>query len=125
MINWFSSRGSTQTSFVDNERHLYKAIQEENLQTAGWVRNLENILKSYGTDNPIQNIFKVIFERISKNECNGKHNFLQKRDVAKYFYRCIDDGDKKNFYTKLKQMHDKERNLYLKSFESRKVMAKI
>ena len=85
MINWFSSRGSTQTSFVVNERHLYKAIQEENLQTAGWVRNLENILKSYGTDNPIQNIFKVIFERISKNDYNGKHNFLQKRDVAKIF----------------------------------------
>ena len=64
--------------FNDKDRYLNKAFQEDNLNTAGWIRNMKNILELYGQVNLIQNIFKIIEGEISANY-KPKYKFFQKR----------------------------------------------
>ena len=40
-------------------RYLGKAFQEDNCDTAGWIRNINNILELYDEGNLIRNIFKI------------------------------------------------------------------
>ena len=46
--------------FIDKDRYLHKVFQEQNLDTAEWIRNIKTILEFYGQGNFIQKIFKII-----------------------------------------------------------------
>lgn len=46
--------------FIDKDRYLHKVFQEQNLDTAEWIRNIKTILEFYGQGNFIQKNLKII-----------------------------------------------------------------
>ena len=115
--------------FVDKDRYLYKAFEEDSLDKNGWVKNIKNTLDSYGQSNLIKNIFKVIQGEISEKDYKPKHNFFLKRAtdcyVQQHFYNYIDNTENQSFFTELKQDFIKERYLNLHDFEIRKAISKL
>ena len=52
--------------FIDKDRYFYKEFQENNLDTAGWIRNIKNTLELHGEGNLTQNIVKKLREKLEK-----------------------------------------------------------
>ena len=97
--------------FIDRNKYLYKEFQEDNLDTAGWIRNSKNILKLYGEGNLIQNIFNIIEGEVIENDYKPKHEFFQKRAsncyLQRIFHSYIDSTGNKSFVSELKQVYKK------------------
>ena len=67
--------------------YLNKAFQENNLGTAGWIRNIKNILEFFGQVNHIQNIFKIIEGEISAKMITNLSisSFKKEHQIAIYW----------------------------------------
>ena len=65
--------------FVDKDRYLNKAFEEDILEPTGWARILKNIVDLHGQSDLIKNIFKVIDGEIPKKGYKTKNTFLQMR----------------------------------------------
>ena len=59
---------------IDKDRSLYKVFYQDNLDTAGWIINIQNMLELYHQGNLIQNIFEI-FGLIFGDNCrvNSRH----------------------------------------------------
>ena len=109
-------------AFIEKERYVSKAFQEENQAIAGWVKYMKTKLE-LGLGNLMGNIYKVINGEISKGKYRSKDKFFQKRATDCYiqnqFYNYIDNEENRSFFTELKQTYEKQRYLNLKNFEIR------
>ena len=113
--------------FLDKDRYLVKAFEEDLLSNNGWVNNIKGTLERYGIYNLMNNILKVRKGEITKELYKKKHKFFQKRATDCYlqekFYKYIDEND--NFFSDLKNVYGKEKYLELKNFEHRKAISKL
>ena len=88
---------------------------------------MRHLLVSYGMSNLILNIFKVLNGEIDKKECKNKHKFLQKRaqdcsiQTLLYTYK----NENNNFFSKTKELFEKERYLNLHNLTNRNGITKI
>ena len=116
-------------AFIEKERYVSKAFQEENQAIDGWVKYMETKLELLVLGNLMGNIYKVINGEISKEKYRSKHKFFQKRATDCYiqnqFYSCIDNEENRSFFTELKQTYEKERYLNLKNFVIRNALPKL
>ena len=116
-------------AFIEKERYVSKAFQEENQTIDGWVKYIKTKLELLGLCNLMGNIYKVINGEISKEKYRSKHKFFQKRATDCYiqnqFYNYIDNEENRSFFTELKQTYEKERYLNLKNFEIRNALSKL
>ena len=55
-------------AFIEKERYVFKAFQEENQAIDGWGKYMKTKLELLGLDNLIGNIYKVINREISKKK---------------------------------------------------------
>ena len=55
-------------AFIEKERYVFKAFQEENQAIDGWVKYMKTKLELLRLDNLIGNIYKVINREISKKK---------------------------------------------------------
>ena len=82
-----------------------------------------------GLRNLMENIYKGIRGKISKEKCLSKHRFFQNQATDCYiqsqFYNYVDNKDNRSFFTQLKQTYDKERYLNFKNFEIQRAMSKL
>ena len=106
-------------AFIEKERYVSKAFQEENQAIDGWVKYMKTILELFWLGNLMGNICKVINGEIPKEKYRSKHKFFQKRATD------IDNEEKRSFFTELKQTYEKERYLNLKNFEIRNALSKL
>ena len=115
--------------FLQENRYVFKAFQEEHSTREGWIQYMKTMLDFYGLGNLTQNIYKVRSGEIPKEKYKSKHKFFQKRVTDCYiqnqFYNYLDDENNKCFFTKIKQKHEKERYLSLKNFEIRQAISKL
>ena len=116
-------------AFIEKDRYVFKAFEEENLIPDGWVTIMKTKLELLGLGNLKDNIFKVLRGEISKENYRSKHNFFQKRlrdcYIQNQFYNYVDNNENTSFFTKLKQTYEMERYLTLKNFEARKAISKL
>ena len=113
---------------INEKRYLYKVFQEHNLNTKGWIRNIQNILKLYGQDNLIQNIFKITEGEISENSYNPNiSSFNRATDcyLQRTFYSYIRSTGNKNFFSELKKLYEKKNCLRLKKSESNRAISRL
>ena len=88
---------------------------------------MRHLLVSYGMSNLILNIFKVLNGEIDKKECKNKHKFFQKRakdcsiQTLLYTYK----NENNNFFSKTKELFEKERYLNLHNLTNRNGITKI
>ena len=81
-----------------------------------------------GLGNLRQNIYKIISGIIPKEEYKSKHKFFKKRATDLYlqiFYNYIDNTENKEFFTCLKDKHEKERYLGLGNMEIGNALSKL
>ena len=117
-----------QFPFIETNRYLLKAFKEEKFDTKGWVQNLKSLLDMLGLGNLRQNIYKIITGIIHKEEYESKHKFFKKRATDLYlqiFYNDIDNTKNKEFFTCLKDKHEKERYLGLGNMEIGNALSKL
>lgn len=116
-------------AFIQKDRYVFKAFEEENLIPNGWVTHLKTKLDLLGLGNLIINIFKVVSGDISKENYQSKHNFFQKRVrdfyIQSEFYSYVDNSENKSFFTEIKRTYDMERYLNLKNFEIRRAISRL
>ena len=65
--------------FIETNRYLFKAFEEKEFDTTGWVQNLKFLLDMLGLVNLRQNIYKIINGIIPKEEYKSKHKFFKKQ----------------------------------------------
>ena len=81
-----------------------------------------------GLGNLGENIYKIINGIIPKEEYKSKHKLFKKRATDLYlqsFYSYIDNTEKKGFFTRLKDKHEKEIYLDLRNMEIRNALSKL
>ena len=99
-------------AFIEKERYVSKAFQEENQAIDGWVKYMKAKLELLGLGNLMGNVYKVISGEISKEKYRSKHEFFQKRATNCYiqnqFYNYTDNEDNRSFFTEFKQTKRKD-----------------
>ena len=99
-------------TFIERNRYLFKAFEEDKFDTKGWVQNLKSSLDMLGLGNLQQNIYKIINGTIPKEEYKNKHKFFKKRATDLYLQICynyIDNTKNKGCFTCLKDTHEKRK----------------
>ena len=118
-----------QFTFIEKDRYVFKAFQEENQAIDGWVKHMKTKLELLGLCNLMGNIYKVISGEVSQEKYWSKNTFFQKRAsdcyIQNQFYNYIEIEDHRSFFTVLKQTYEKERYLNLKNFEIQNALSKL
>ena len=93
-------------AFIEKDRYVFKAFQEENQSIDGWVKHMKTKLELLGLANLMGNIYKVINGEISQEKYRSKRKFFQERETDCYiqskFYNYIDNEDTRSFFIELK-----------------------
>ena len=63
-------------AFIEKERYISKAFQEENQAIDGWIKYVKTKLELLGLGNLMRNIHKAINKEISKEKDWSKHFFF-------------------------------------------------
>ena len=121
--------------YVDKERYLYKAFQEECVSdfvdSEGWVTSIKNKLNKYGLTSLWKDITKACKSgELTQNYKNKSETFkLRAKDT--YLQTCLFssnlDKTEHNFRNliTLKQQYRVERYLAVKNFENRSMLSKL
>ena len=83
-----------QFTFIEKDRYVFKAFQEENQAIDGWVKHMKTKLELLGLCNLMGNIYKVISDKSHKKNTGQKIRFFRNEQVIATY--------KINFTTTLK-----------------------
>ena len=63
-------------AFIEKDRYVFKAFQEENLPIDGWIKYMKTNLEYLGLGNLMGNIYEAVSGKISKEKCGLKYKYF-------------------------------------------------